>query len=121
MSSRIVVMNEGVFEQIGTPNEIYYHPRTSYVATFVGNANLYKKDGKTYAIRGENIEINKGDIKATVISKSFVGGQLKISYQLEDGQVLSSNHMGMDKDVKVGDNLNIYWDEKFQVEVIDNE
>ena len=40
MSDRIVVMNNGVFEQIGTPDEIYNHPKTSYVATFVGNANI---------------------------------------------------------------------------------
>lgn len=40
MSDRIAVMNRGVFEQVGTPDEIYNHPRTSYVATFVGNANI---------------------------------------------------------------------------------
>lgn len=40
MSDRIVVMNKGRFEQIGTPDEIYNHPKTSYVATFVGNANI---------------------------------------------------------------------------------
>ena len=42
MSDRIVVMNQGQFEQIGTPDEIYNHPKTSYVATFVGNANILK-------------------------------------------------------------------------------
>ncbi len=42
MSDRIVVMNQGVFEQIGSPDEIYNHPKTSYVATFVGNANIIK-------------------------------------------------------------------------------
>lgn len=42
MSDRIAVMKQGHFEQIGTPDEIYNHPRTSYVATFVGNANILK-------------------------------------------------------------------------------
>ena len=42
MSDRIAVMNGGVLEQVGTPDEIYNHPRTSYVATFVGNANILK-------------------------------------------------------------------------------
>ena len=42
MSDRIAVMNKGTFEQIGTPDEIYNHPKTSYVATFVGNANILK-------------------------------------------------------------------------------
>ncbi len=40
MSDRIAVMNQGTFEQIGTPNEVYYHPRTSYAARFVGTAHL---------------------------------------------------------------------------------
>lgn len=40
MSDRIVVMKDGRFEQIGTPDEIYNHPQTSYVADFVGNANV---------------------------------------------------------------------------------
>ena len=40
MSDRIAVMNKGRFEQIGTPDEIYNHPLTSYVATFVGSANI---------------------------------------------------------------------------------
>lgn len=40
MSDRIVVMKDGLFQQIGTPDEVYNHPLTSYVARFVGTANL---------------------------------------------------------------------------------
>lgn len=40
MSDTIAVMNHGRFEQIGTPDEIYNHPKTSYMAMFVGNANI---------------------------------------------------------------------------------
>lgn len=40
MSDTIAVMNHGRFEQIGAPDEIYNHPKTSYVAMFVGNANI---------------------------------------------------------------------------------
>lgn len=40
MSDRIAVMKDGVFQQIGTPAEIYDRPKTSYVAEFVGNANI---------------------------------------------------------------------------------
>ena len=55
MSDRIAVMREGRFEQIGTPNEIYYEPKTSYVASFVGDANIYRESGKAYAVRAENV------------------------------------------------------------------
>lgn len=40
MSSRIVVMHDGRLEQVGTPDEVYHHPLTSYVAQFVGSANI---------------------------------------------------------------------------------
>lgn len=63
MSDRIVVMNRGRFEQIGTPDKIYNHPKTSYVATFVGNANILKgslvgMEG-TVALRRENVLIGE--------------------------------------------------------------
>jgi putrescine transport system ATP-binding protein len=40
LSTRIAVMNEGRFVQIGTPNEIYEHPRNRFTADFVGRINL---------------------------------------------------------------------------------
>lgn len=40
MSDRIVVLHNGTIEQVGTPSEIYDNPRTSYVAKFVGSANV---------------------------------------------------------------------------------
>ena len=40
LSSRIAVMNHGVVEQLGTPRQIYAHPKTYYVADFIGKCNL---------------------------------------------------------------------------------
>jgi len=40
LSDRIAVMNHGRIEQIGTPTEIYHHPQTRFVASFVGDTNL---------------------------------------------------------------------------------
>jgi spermidine/putrescine transport system ATP-binding protein len=42
MSDRIAVMRDGLFEQTGSAPEIYDHPRTSFVAQFVGNANILR-------------------------------------------------------------------------------
>jgi len=41
VSSRIVVMNKGVIEQVGTPEEVYEHPRTPFVARFLGDVNVF--------------------------------------------------------------------------------
>lgn len=40
MSDRIVVMRQGQIEQIGAPQEVYEHPRSAFVAQFVGQCNL---------------------------------------------------------------------------------
>ena len=40
ISDRVIVMNVGVIEQIGTPEDIYNRPRSRFVADFVGSANL---------------------------------------------------------------------------------
>ena len=40
MSDRIAVMKNGIFQQLGTPNEIYDQPKNAYVARFVGSANI---------------------------------------------------------------------------------
>ncbi|MEG0542366.1 MAG: TOBE domain-containing protein, partial [Angelakisella sp.] len=55
MSDRIVVMNEGRFEQIGTPAEIYDHPRTAFVAGFIGTANLFS--GTVTALEGDRATV----------------------------------------------------------------
>ena len=112
MSDRIAVMHNGVFEQIGTPNDIYYHPQTSYVASFVGDANIYKEDGAVYAVRAENVLMNGEDVcrlNAQVVEKSYAGGQLRIQFRLEDGQTITANRYGIDTDMAAGDRLQIGW------------
>ena len=64
MSDRIAVMKDGRIEQIGTPDEIYNHPKTSYVATFVGNANILH--GVAESIQGENVIVKIGNDRVIV-------------------------------------------------------
>ena len=40
MSDRIAVMHDGILEQVGTPDEVYNHPKTKFVASFVGESNI---------------------------------------------------------------------------------
>ena len=42
MSDHVAVMNRGRFEQVGTPQELYYRPKTAFVAGFVGEANRWR-------------------------------------------------------------------------------
>lgn len=124
MSDRIAVMREGRFEQIGTPNEIYYHPKTSYVASFVGDANIYREAGKTYAVRAENVLMDGEEpcvMDAVIKEKSFAGGQLRIVFELKDGQQITANRYGIDVDRKVGETIKIGWSKEQAVLVQDIE
>ena len=123
MSDRIAVMRDGLFEQIGTPNDIYYHPRTSFVADFVGNANIFRENGKTYAIRGEKVLMNESPQcvrEAVVKEKTFAGGQLKILFGLNDGQEITANRYGIDYELLPGEKVKIGWSDEDTVEVADN-
>lgn len=54
ISDKIIIMNKGVVAQMGTPEEIYYHPVDEFVADFIGEANFlrgkYKGEENGYAI-----------------------------------------------------------------------
>ncbi|MGH6891621.1 MAG: ABC transporter ATP-binding protein [Dongiaceae bacterium] len=62
MSDRVVVMNEGRVDQIGTPFEIYNRPRTRFVASFVGTLNIMK--GKIVDPAGGRIAIGDQVVRA---------------------------------------------------------
>ena len=58
LSDRVGVMNHGRFEQLGTPQELYYSPATSFVAGFVGANN--RLVGKALALEGPLVELATG-------------------------------------------------------------
>jgi putative spermidine/putrescine transport system ATP-binding protein len=60
ISHRIVVMNKGQFEQIGTPTEVYDDPATRYVASFIGEMNFWRQQDGVAAIRPEDVKIRHG-------------------------------------------------------------
>ena len=69
MSDRIAVMNEGVMEQIGTPDEVYNHPRTKFVASFVGESNIL--ESYVEAVRGDLLRISLEAGKAVLHAPGF--------------------------------------------------
>jgi len=57
MSDRIVIMQQGRIEQVGTPDELYERPLTRFAASFLGKSNFLALDDGTYALRPEKIDI----------------------------------------------------------------
>jgi spermidine/putrescine transport system ATP-binding protein len=59
LSDHVGVMNRGRFEQLGTPQELYYSPATPFVAAFVGANN--RIIGKAVAVEGELVELQSAE------------------------------------------------------------
>jgi spermidine/putrescine transport system ATP-binding protein len=55
LSDRVAVMNHGRFEQVGSPQELYYSPATPFVAGFVGANN--RVDGRATNVVGELVDV----------------------------------------------------------------
>ena len=70
LADRIILMNKGKIEQIGTPWEIYNEPKTSFVADFIGVSNLFK------ARFFGGTRFKSGDLELECAPKSTMSGQL---------------------------------------------
>lgn len=57
MSDRVIVMNNAVVEQTGSPKEIYSNPSTHFVAGFIGAMNFFNSNEGIQAIRPEKIKV----------------------------------------------------------------
>jgi len=85
MSDRIAVMNDGVIEHLGTPREIYEHPKTRFVAGFIGTSNLLTgavssvRDGQAVILAGEGERV----IVAIGQRPVSVGDELEVTVRPE--------------------------------------
>ncbi|MFU8812732.1 MAG: ABC transporter ATP-binding protein [Balneolaceae bacterium] len=67
-ADRIGVMNNGRIEQIGTPEEVYYQPKTKFVAQFLGRTNLIE----AHADHSDVIDTNLGKIHLNCVSDGHI-------------------------------------------------
>lgn len=122
LSDRIAVLNKGVLQQTGTPYDIYYKPDNSFVAEFIGHANLFDSDlcKKIFNIEIENdlklsvlpeeiIPVKDGENKVGKITDiQFTGFTLEYTVQVKSLTVktLQSAYTS-DPDLKIGDEVNL--------------
>jgi sulfate transport system ATP-binding protein len=88
LSEQVVVMHEAKVAQVGTPHDIYDHPATAFVASFIGNSNAVRSQEGVAYVRPHEVKIVKADAStsevavALVMSLQRVGGFVKIDVQL---------------------------------------
>jgi sulfate/thiosulfate transport system ATP-binding protein len=89
VADRIVVMNHGVVEQIGSPQEVYDNPVSPFVYQFLGNVNAFEGGHAVSYVRPHNIEIlrhsdNDSSFQATINYIHAVGSVVRIELERHD-------------------------------------
>ena len=95
MSDRVAVFNDGVIQQLSTPDELYENPQNSFVAQFIGENN--KLNGTVTAIDGDTCEVKLDDgitLKAEPVNIGGVGSRTTLSLRPE--RVEFDTHEQMD-------------------------
>ncbi|AVN63891.1 spermidine/putrescine ABC transporter ATP-binding protein [Mesoplasma florum] len=139
ISDRVVVMNEGSIQQIGTPEDIYNEPENLWVAKFIGQSNIIEDgmfiednkvqiDGKTFVcndtnfgeneksidivIRPEDIEIKKtntGFFNGTVMHTTFKGVHWELLVETTKKRIWKIHTT---QAFKVDDKVSIKWNDE---------
>jgi len=88
VADRIAVMNSGRLAQVGTPGELYHRPRTSFVASFIGQTNLLP--GRVVGRNGEtvNVETPAGLITAAGAGTNGLPDSVQVSVRPEQVRIV---------------------------------
>ncbi len=139
MSSRVAVFSHGQLEQVGTPREIYEHPATSFVASFVGSSNLLDDEssqrllgvGGAHTVRPERISVLSsaqgaaaGDVVAsgTIADVQYLGADSRVHVELERGVRLAVTVASATwSDDDVGTAVDVAWPRAAAFAVIDDD
>jgi len=107
VSDEIVVMNKGKVEQVGTPAQIYDHPASAFVMSFIGPVNVLPSSAKIFQssgfestnpetfLRPQDIIIetvsNGTTAQATVSRIIHLGWEIQVELTLDDGQMMTAH------------------------------
>ncbi|MFM5886683.1 MAG: sulfate/molybdate ABC transporter ATP-binding protein [Dolichospermum sp.] len=107
VADELVVMNKGKVEQVGTPAEIYDHPASAFVMSFIGPVNVLPSSAKIFQssgfesthsetfLRPQDIIIetvaNGTTVPATVSRIIHLGWEIQVELTLDDGQMMTAH------------------------------
>jgi putative spermidine/putrescine transport system ATP-binding protein len=134
MSDRLAVFNQGRVEQVGPPAEVYEHPRSEFIAGFVGVSNVIERDGRRYTVRPEKIHVLADGLSPAsgmrveagiVRDVQYVGPVTRYRVVLDRGselQMLAQNLEGGSRDVlsSKGRRLRLQWRPEHESEIVEN-
>lgn len=135
MSDRVAVVNEGRIEQVDTPSALYHRPRTPFVATFLGEANVLQGEAENagvvvagvmlplarraagtvgFCVRPEAVRIAPAEAMAdallagTITAFSFLGARMRYEVRTQVGQI-GAHAPGTGTPLAVGARVGLAW------------
>jgi len=119
LADLVLVMNDGIVEQTGTPMEIFNKPRNAFVANFIGGHNVITDGPKTYAVREDRINITPNG-NSQIGAIEFMGANVKI--KVFDGTggnltVSQTDEAFAKMNMNIGDAVDVSWKKKDQLEL----
>lgn len=105
LADRVIVINEGHIEQIGTPEELYKQPKSNFISSFIGENNII---GENLIIRPEEISIkldNTGD--GEVVDVTYLGATVEYLVKNSDGNTLKVLMISTAERFNIGDKVSV--------------
>lgn len=95
VADRVVVLNKGHIEQVGTPEEVYHRPESSFVAEFLGDITLFhaRSEDRHVYVRPHHFDVSReatrdGAVQVKVVFINPAGPMVKLEAESQEGQLL---------------------------------
>ena len=105
LADRVIVINEGHIEQVGTPEELYKEPKNNFISSFIGENNIIDEN---LVIRPEEISIKldrSGEGK--VVDVTYLGATVEYLVETPDGNTLKVLTMSTAERFNIGDKVSV--------------
>jgi len=114
----ILVMNQGMVEQQGTPIDLFTKPRNSFVARFIGGHNVVGDANAPFSVREDRIKLNRGG-DGTVTSVEFLGSVVRLKASTPNGvlTIVQTDIEFNRNKLDVGDSVTASWLKKDQLQL----
>ncbi len=114
LADEVVVMNDAVIEQAGTPRDVFNAPRTEFVARFMGGHNVISLNGGKVALRADDVRIGATGLSATVTTVEYQGATVSLLARTEAGEevfAILPEESFFKAPKSPGDAVTLAWDE----------
>ena len=114
LADEVVVMNDAVIEQAGTPRDVFNAPRTEFVARFMGGHNVISLNGGKVALRADDVHLGETGLPATVTTVEYQGATVSLLARTEAGEevfAILPEESFFKAPKSPGDAVTLAWDE----------